>query len=803
MRKVIHAAACMTAVMFLFAGTFFSCKQSDDSDDDSSSATFTAQSVTITNDTSTLGLTATSAQSGTTSVATATLGSSGIVITSVAAGSATVTCTDASSHTASIAVTVASSGAITYVVTKYGSSSETTVNAVWEFDAQPEGIATAEGAVSSISLSPDSGTGASLSVTATKLKYVSGCLAAGRSSGSDYTAYATKATTTLTITTTATATITINVDGAGSASTDRWAVLCDSTGNQISYVTNLASGTIQAIKDTDAAAGTYTLYLNGSRLQSLTVSNQTFAAATDSTTANTSDVLGLVATNAVSADTSIATVAIVDGYVAITSVAPGSVKITLDDGAKHYASVTVTVAVNGGITIGTITKNAFVVSTTTTANSIANLGLSTVATSVSSSDATVATAVIGSDTTAGSIVVTSVAAGSATLTCSDGTYSATIAVTVASDGTISIGTITKPFIPQSVDVSYTDLNLTVDSYSLSSEGFVTVANNTSNSKVSITSVAQTTSDVTITLKDSSLHTALVVVAVDAYGAITKTVTAYSAFSADTKVITNDSATLGLTATSVSVTSGAGYVSAAIPATGETNAGNIVLTSLAGNGSATVACSNGANSASIAVTVAIDGTISYTITKYVVAGTVTLFNSTDTTYSASAAVSSSGVLTVSDATFAWNPTTTIKTGYPSMYTFTNTSFTTATHTSGSITGAYWYPVAGITNNYVAGDLVAYVEFTVTASKAVTLTTISANMGQSQTSNIGSAVYVDGTATTCVAANKDASFSGIAINKTLAAGEQTTIKAAFVCGNAYAASAKNIAVVIGDLIINYEQ
>ena len=79
--------------------------------------------------------------------------------------------------------------------------------------------------------------------------------------------------------------------------------------------------------------------------------------------------------------------------------------------------------------------------TSSTNNTVSNdeptLGL--IGTNASSNNTGVATAVIDS----GKIKITSVAQGSATITVSDGTKIATIAITVSAAGTIRIGTITK------------------------------------------------------------------------------------------------------------------------------------------------------------------------------------------------------------------------------------------------------------------------------------------------------------------------------------------------------------------------
>ena len=81
-----------------------------------------------------------------------------------------------------------------------------------------------------------------------------------------------------------------------------------------------------------------------------------FAASTDSSTANDTATLGLVGTSVVSSAAGIATAAISDGHIAITSVSAGAATITVTDGASHSATIGVTVNHDGSVTLGTITK---------------------------------------------------------------------------------------------------------------------------------------------------------------------------------------------------------------------------------------------------------------------------------------------------------------------------------------------------------------------------------------------------------------------------------------------------------------
>ena len=79
-----------------------------------------------------------------------------------------------------------------------------------------------------------------------------------------------------------------------------------------------------------------------------------FTPATNSTTANTDEILGLIGTTAVSSNTAIATTSISGGNIAITSVGVGTATITVSDGVND-ATIAVTVDALGAITIGTIT----------------------------------------------------------------------------------------------------------------------------------------------------------------------------------------------------------------------------------------------------------------------------------------------------------------------------------------------------------------------------------------------------------------------------------------------------------------
>lgn len=78
-----------------------------------------------------------------------------------------------------------------------------------------------------------------------------------------------------------------------------------------------------------------------------------WTAKTNSNTTNTTLVLGLVGTTAISSNTAIATTLISGGNIVITSVGVGTVTITVSDGTNS-ATIPVTVDATGAITLGTI-----------------------------------------------------------------------------------------------------------------------------------------------------------------------------------------------------------------------------------------------------------------------------------------------------------------------------------------------------------------------------------------------------------------------------------------------------------------
>jgi formylglycine-generating enzyme required for sulfatase activity len=173
--------------------------------------------------------------------------------------------------------------------------------------------------------------------------------------------------------------------------------------------------------------------------------NGGFTPQTNSNTVNDVATLGLAGTDAVSSNTGVATVIIEGGHIVITSVAEGTAVITVSGSGYTPAAIPVTVGADGTVTVGTISKGGVVggggftpQTNASTANDVATLGL--VGTDAVSSNTGVATVIIDGDD---KIAITSVGAGNAVVTVRTDGMPATIPVTVADDGGITIGTITK------------------------------------------------------------------------------------------------------------------------------------------------------------------------------------------------------------------------------------------------------------------------------------------------------------------------------------------------------------------------
>jgi|GEM_PF-2545462 len=113
------------------------------------------------------------------------------------------------------------------------------------------------------------------------------------------------------------------------------------------------------VKEINAGGGT-NIYIGASNnvfINKITIAenNAVFAAQTNSDTANNLSTLGLIGTSVTSSDTTVATGAIADGKIAISSVSSGEATLTVTDANEKTATIAVTVAGSGEIT-ATITK---------------------------------------------------------------------------------------------------------------------------------------------------------------------------------------------------------------------------------------------------------------------------------------------------------------------------------------------------------------------------------------------------------------------------------------------------------------
>ena len=261
-------------------------------------------------------------------------------------------------------------------------------------------------------------------------------------------------------------TLTIVATGNGSSDTaKRWIAAC----NKDKKV--LTNGTLTALSSGDAdkklsiklpKAGTYYIYTSGTRIRSLQITNQAFESKTKEIT-NDAETLGLVATGVRNSDETIATGEVKNGKVVITSKKEGTTKVYAGTSETEYATINVTVSSTGAITTNIIKYVAFTAATNdTTANDVATLGL--VGATVTSS----AEEYVKADltTTTGKITIKSVkapgdSAKNVTITVTDAAgKTATIPVTEARDGSLTLGNITKYAVPK--PVSGTDFEVSAD-----------------------------------------------------------------------------------------------------------------------------------------------------------------------------------------------------------------------------------------------------------------------------------------------------------------------------------------------------
>ena len=160
----------------------------------------------------------------------------------------------------------------------------------------------------------------------------------------------------------ATATLTLNKGTGASCVLDSITVAFSGTTTSVGTLPPVSKdGVVGTWYTTDTlSAGTeFTgTTVNGETVlySSFYTASSSFTATTDSSTANDTATLGLVGTSAASSSDSIATAAISNGHIDITSISAGAATVTVTDSNSHSATIAVTVNGDGSITIGTITK---------------------------------------------------------------------------------------------------------------------------------------------------------------------------------------------------------------------------------------------------------------------------------------------------------------------------------------------------------------------------------------------------------------------------------------------------------------
>ena len=136
----------------------------------------------------------------------------------------------------------------------------------------------------------------------------------------------------------------------------------ESIGNDSTKDASASVKMTNVFKEFDAGTGT-NIYIGASNnifIKSITIAKQAgaFTASTNNTTANDVVTLGLAGISVSSSADTVATAALSDGKVAITSVGAGEAVITVEDANGKKATIAVTVASSGDITLGAITKYA-------------------------------------------------------------------------------------------------------------------------------------------------------------------------------------------------------------------------------------------------------------------------------------------------------------------------------------------------------------------------------------------------------------------------------------------------------------
>ena len=286
------------------------------------------------------------------------------------------------------------------------------------------------------------------------------------------------------------ATLKIVATGNGSSDTDkRWVAVCDSTKKVLDSgtLTALSSGEADKTLSLSLKKGTYYIYTSGSRIRSLAITNQAFEEKTKTVT-NDVDTLGLVAVNATSDDETIATAAVTDAGIVITSKKEGSTVINAAKGETEIAKIKVTVSSTGAITTSIVKYEAFTEDTEEVTNNVATLGL--VGASVTSDKDDYVTATLSDDKS--KITIKSVAqadaAVTAKITVTDAkSKTVTFTVTEARSGKLTLGTIT-PF-QREAPVKGTD-------YTVDGLNFEAIGDNKDNIELSTSETFDTTETLT-------------------------------------------------------------------------------------------------------------------------------------------------------------------------------------------------------------------------------------------------------------------------------------------------------------------
>jgi|GEM_PF-2580086 len=261
------------------------------------------------------------------------------------------------------------------------------------------------------------------------------------------------------------------------------------------------------------------------------VAPTSFTPATNSDTANTNLVLGLVGTSATSSDATIATADTTTNadFITITSVGEGTATITVTAANGNQMTIAVTVAADGNITA---TPSKWTATTNYTTANPGTLGIT--ATTATSSAASIVTADLTSH--AGYVTITSVALGTAVITLTaDNGNQAIINVSVAANGSFSYEP-TAWTAKTNSSTANTDEILGLIGTTAVSSNTAIATTSISGGNIAITSVGVGTT--TITVSDG-VNDATIAVTVDALGAITiGTITPYSppALSSDASLI---------------------------------------------------------------------------------------------------------------------------------------------------------------------------------------------------------------------------------------------------------------------------